>query len=115
MVEEVRTDTGAIIDDENQVGGWPELVSAKAPTDSDDDGMPDNWETAGEASTPPIPLTATAISMAMATLISKSISTTSGLEATASAKARTRDYHMGSQTGSFTVGCSRIFRTSSGT
>jgi hypothetical protein len=40
----VRAGTGAIINDEDEVGGWPELISAQAPDDSDADGMPDNWE-----------------------------------------------------------------------
>ncbi len=44
VVAGVRAGTGMIIDDEDQVGGWPELRSAQAPTDSDADGMPDNWE-----------------------------------------------------------------------
>jgi len=44
IVSEVRNGTGKIIDDEEQVGGWPELKSTKPPKDSDRDGMPDAWE-----------------------------------------------------------------------
>jgi pectate lyase len=33
-----------IIDSQNNTGGWPNLKSAKAPNDSDHDGMPDSWE-----------------------------------------------------------------------
>ena len=44
IVGEIRNGTGKIIDDEQQVGGWPELKSAAPPDDSDKDGMPDAWE-----------------------------------------------------------------------
>lgn len=33
-----------IIDTPGDVGGWPYLFSAPAPVDSDNDGMPDEWE-----------------------------------------------------------------------
>ncbi len=35
-----------IIDSQEEVGGWPELETEKAPKDSDNDGMPDEWEIA---------------------------------------------------------------------
>lgn len=34
-----------IIDKVSDVGGWPFLATLVAPLDSDDDGMPDDWET----------------------------------------------------------------------
>ncbi len=36
--------TNGIIDKPEDVGGWPELKSAPAPLDSDNDGIPDEWE-----------------------------------------------------------------------
>ncbi len=44
IVNEVRNGIGKIINDEEQVGGWPELKSVEPPADSDRDGMPDAWE-----------------------------------------------------------------------
>lgn len=44
VVSDVRHRTGAIIDSQNEVGGWPKLHTTPAPEDSDHDGMPDSWE-----------------------------------------------------------------------
>lgn len=54
IVHEVETGTttfggtygsdSGIIDSQEDVGGWPELLSAPYPEDSDGDGIPDEWE-----------------------------------------------------------------------
>jgi pectate lyase len=44
IIDEVRRGQGSIIDSQQQVGGWPELKTANVPADSDNDGMPDAWE-----------------------------------------------------------------------
>jgi len=46
LAEEIRTGTGKIIDSQQDMGGWPVLQIAPAPSDGDNDGMPDEWETA---------------------------------------------------------------------
>ena len=45
IIDEVDNRTGRIIDHPDEVGGWPHLQSSPAPTDADQDGMPDDWET----------------------------------------------------------------------
>jgi hypothetical protein len=51
IVEETRQgisthgkDKNGIIDSQNDVGGWPILTSKPYPKDSDNDGIPDEWE-----------------------------------------------------------------------
>lgn len=46
LIEQVRNNTGRIIDSQNQVGGWPVYRRVSAPPDTDDDGIPDAWEMA---------------------------------------------------------------------
>jgi pectate lyase len=48
VIEDVRTGSATfgngIIDKVEQVGGWPELLTNDVPSDTDEDGMPDEWE-----------------------------------------------------------------------
>jgi hypothetical protein len=44
IVNDVSRESGALIDSQSQVGGWPELPFAPPPRDGDRDGMPDAWE-----------------------------------------------------------------------
>ncbi|UOQ86220.1 FIMAH domain-containing protein [Gracilibacillus salinarum] len=44
VIYDVRNQTGAIIGNENDVGGYPELGSETSNDDTDQDGMPDKWE-----------------------------------------------------------------------
>jgi PKD repeat protein len=46
IVRDVYQRTGALIYSQNDVGGWPTLNAGVAPVDTDNDGMPDDWETA---------------------------------------------------------------------
>jgi pectate lyase len=44
VVDDVRARKTRVISDPAEVGGWPELMPALPPDDSDHDGMPDDWE-----------------------------------------------------------------------
>ena len=46
LVQDVKNRSGKLLDSQDEVGGWPLLESEPAPKDSDQDGMPDAWETA---------------------------------------------------------------------
>ena len=43
IVHSVFNQTGAHIDSQNEVGGWPTLPSNSAPVDTNGDGVPDDW------------------------------------------------------------------------
>lgn len=44
LVRDVINGTGRLIDSQTEVGGWPEFENIPYPTDSDNDGIPDEWE-----------------------------------------------------------------------
>jgi hypothetical protein len=46
IIADARRGTGHSIDSQKEVGGWPEYRSGTPPLDSDNDGMPDDWEKA---------------------------------------------------------------------
>ena len=46
IIREVKNGTGRIIDDPDDVGGWPDLRAGTPPPDTDHDGMPNAWEQA---------------------------------------------------------------------
>ncbi len=44
ILELIHQGKGLLIDSQEDVGGWPTLEVAAPPPDSDQDGMPDDWE-----------------------------------------------------------------------
>ncbi len=44
VLDDIDAGTGELIDSIAEFPGWPALAVGTAPTDSDDDGMPDTWE-----------------------------------------------------------------------
>ncbi len=46
VISDARNGTGKIINDENEVGGWPTYASGKSPVDTVNDGIPDDWKRA---------------------------------------------------------------------
>jgi rhamnogalacturonyl hydrolase YesR len=46
IVREVRSGTGRIVDTPGEAGGWPAYTGTLEVRDTDNDGMPDAWETA---------------------------------------------------------------------
>lgn len=46
IVDDVMIGNGNIVDSQNQVGGWPNYPGGFYPLDMDNDGIPNEWETA---------------------------------------------------------------------
>ncbi len=46
ILTELQTNTGGLIDSQDEVGGWPELDGGATIIDTDRDGVPDAWESA---------------------------------------------------------------------
>jgi formylglycine-generating enzyme required for sulfatase activity len=46
LMKEIASGMGRIIDSQDEVGGWPKLKTGPIPMDTDNDGMPDVWESA---------------------------------------------------------------------
>ncbi len=46
FIQDLRDGKGKLLDSQKEVGGWPALESAECPKDTDQDGMPDAWESA---------------------------------------------------------------------
>ena len=44
IVESVQARGGALIDSQDEVGGWPDLAAGQPWRDGDGDGLPDDWE-----------------------------------------------------------------------
>ncbi len=44
IISDVKNETGKVIKDPAEVGGWPELAAGTPPADGDKDGIPDQWE-----------------------------------------------------------------------
>jgi pectate lyase len=46
IIDDIKAGTGNIIDSQNQVGAWPNYQGGLYPLDMDNDGIPNEWETA---------------------------------------------------------------------
>jgi hypothetical protein len=44
VIEDVINGKGSIIDSQDEMGGWPVILGAPYPQDTDSDGIPDGWE-----------------------------------------------------------------------